>query len=244
MPPPLLVLPGARHFRRKVQIVASASPISPIVGPVVFAASWRELHDLVQRHPASPVVVDSSFPAEHGSPPAFAIVLRLGVRDSLRAVEHAVLKGIDSERPRRLRARLRKHAADGACRIMDRILHQSFAPCRVPDLAAELRLSHRALIRRCATLGIPTPKKLIDLGRIYTVERLAEWSDQPSGVAATALGFSDSANYRRTVRRAMGAPPTVVRQRGGAACVGRAIERMLTTTGTNPTPPPDESVNN
>ena len=210
-------------------MVASASPVSPIVGPVVFAASWRELHDLAQRHPASPVVVDGSFPAEHGSPPAFAVVLRLDVRDSLRAVEHAVLKGIDPERPRLLRARMRKHAAAEACRIMDRILHQSFAPCRVPNLAADLGLSHWALIRRCAALGIPTPKKLIDLGRIYTVERLAEWSDQPSGVAATALGFSDSANYRRTVRRAMGAPPTVVRRKGGAACVGRAIERTLAT---------------
>ena len=222
-------------------MVANASSISPIVGPVVFAGSWRELESLAQHHPASPVIVDGSFPAGLGSPPAFAVVLRLGARDSLQAVERVVLEGIDPERPRLLRARMRKHAAAEACRIMNRVRDQSFAPCRVPDLATDLGLSHWALIRRCAALGIPTPKKLIDLGRIYTVERLAEWSDQPSGIAATALGFSDSANYRRTVRRAMGAPPTVVRRRGGAACVGRAIERMLTTPGTNPTPPPDES---
>ena len=132
---------------------------------------------------------NGAFPADYGSPPAFAVALRLGAHDSLRAVEHAVLKGIDPERPRRLRARLRKHAA---------------------------------------------PKKLIDLGRIYTVERLVERGHQPSGVAAAALGLFDPANYRWTVRRVMGGPPTVVRRTGGAACVGRTIEGTLATANFEP----------
>ena len=208
-------------------MIVDAGPVSPILGSVVIAGNWGELRHLAERHPTSPVIVDAAFPGDPGSAPACAVVLRPGEQDSLPAVEHAVLRGIDPERPAQLRARMRERVAAGACRIMDQVLVRSFAPCRVPELAADLGLSHLALIRRCAALGIPTPKKLLDLGRIYTVERLAEWSERPSGVAAAAVGFLESSHYGRTVRRALGAPPTVIRQRGGAAHVGRVIERRL-----------------
>lgn len=227
MPPPLLAISGSRVLRRKLQMVVETGFVSPIVGPLVLAGSRHELDDLVERHPTSPVVVDAAFLGEPDSPVPRAIVLRTESQDSVRAVERAVLMGIDPQRPDRLRARMRERVAAEACRIMDRVLARSFAPCRVPELAADLGLSHLALIRRCAALDIPTPKKLLDLGRVYTVERLAEWSERPSGVAAKAVGFLESSHYRRTVRRGLGAPPTVVRRRGGVAHVDRAIIRRL-----------------
>lgn len=238
MPPPLLALTGSQELRRKIQIVVDAGTISPIMGSVVFARSWSELDELWTRHPASPRVVDASFPEDSLSPSTTAI--QIGAGDPLGVVGRAVLGAIDPERPRRLLARVRDHSTAEVCRIMDHVLARSFGPCRVPELAASLQLSHWALLRRCAALGIPTPRKLTDLGRIYTVERLAEWSERPSTVAAAAVGFLDPANYRRTVRRALGEPPTVVRRMGGAAHVARVVVRTLAAPPTSS----DETVKN
>lgn len=236
MPPPVLVLSGSSEFRRTLRMVVEVGPISPIVGPVMIARSWPELNGLVRRHPASPAVVDAAFPGDSDSRPPFASTLRLAAGNPFGVVGRAVLEGIDPARPRRLLARLRKHSAPEASRIMEHVLARSFGPCPVPELAASLGLSNWALLRRCAALSIPTPKKLTDLGRVYTVERLAEWSERPSGVAASAVGFLESANYRRTVRRTLGAPPTVVRQRGGAAYVDQVIARTLASpTDASPT---------
>ena len=234
MPPPLLALSASSRLRRKLRMVAEAGPVSPIVGPVAFARSWSGLAELAAAHPASPTVVDAAFPEGSPSPATFATAPRIGASDSLGVIRHAVLGAIDPERPRRLLARIREQGATEAGRIMDHVLTRSFGPCTVPDLAASLGLSHWSLLRRCAALGIPTPKKLTDLGRVYTVERLAEWSEQPSGVAGTAVGYPEPANYRRTARRALGDPPTAIRRSGGAAYVGRVILRRLAPTTTGP----------
>lgn len=244
MPPPLLALPGSSEFRRRLQMVVQAGPVSPLFGAVLFACSRRELEELIRRHPSSPAVVDAAVMPESASHPLLASAVRLGANAPLGVIARSVLPGIDPEQPRRLQARIRKHAAPEACRILAQVLARSFWPSTVPELAASLELSHWTLIRRCRSLGIPTPKKLNDLGRVYTVERLAEWSEQPSGVAAAAVGFMEPANYRRTVRRALGVPPSVVRQRGGAAHVGRVIARHLTpATAPSSTPPSDGAKN-
>lgn len=228
MPPPLLALPGSSEFRRKLRIVVEAGPVSPLFGTVLFAGSWRELDELARHHASSPAVADAALPSDSDSRLLPAPVLRMSADVPIRVVRRSVLQGIDPDRPRRLQAKMRERGAPEACRIMDRALARSFGPSTVPELAESLGLSHWALIRRCRVLGIPTPKKLADLARVYTVERLAEWSDRPSAVAAAAVGCLDPANYRRTVRRVLGAPPNVVRQKGGAAHVGRAIVRRIT----------------
>jgi len=46
---------------------------------------------------------------------------------------------------------------------------------------------------------------------------------QPSDVVAVALGFSNPLNYRRLVRGMFGAPPSVVRERGGVRYVARVV---------------------
>ncbi len=231
---PLLALRGGPAFRRLVRMAVEAGPVSRIVGPVVFAGSWDELGELVRRHPKSPAVVDAS---SSGDLPSnrladrdawFTVMppLQSG-GDALGVTGDAILRAIDPERPRRLQARIREQAAPEAGRIMARVLDRSFGPNTVPALAAGLGLRHWTLLRRCAALGIPTPKKLINLGRVYTVERLAEWSGEPSGVAASALGFLDPSTYRRTVRWALRAPPSVIRQKGGADHVARVIVKSM-----------------
>ena len=101
------------------------------------------------------------------------------------------------------------------------------SPCTVPDVAGDLGFVERTLQRLCAALGIPSPGTLISLARIFTVERLAEWSRQPSGAVALALGFSDRSNYRRLVHRKLGDPPSVIHRRGGADYVEEVIVRAL-----------------
>ena len=220
-------------------MIAGARPLSQIVGPPEFAASWSELAELARRHPDSPAVADPGLavgaPAGRraGGDRPFAVVAPLpGNGDWIRGMRAAVLRAIDPERPRRLQARIRGRSAPEAGRIMSRVLDRSYEATAVPVLAQDLGVPHWALIRRCAALAIPTPKKLITLGRVYTVERIAEWSESPSGVVAAALGFLDPSVYRRMVRRALQAPPSALRQMRGAGHVGRVIVAKLAPSAT------------
>ena len=158
---------------------------------------------------------------------AYSAVLRPGVDDHFDAIESAILQAADARRVRRLLDDVARRASADVERIFARVLAMSVQPCTVANLATHLRLSKRTLFRRCAALGIPSPKRLCSLGRIFTVERLAEWSNQPSGAVALALGFSDYANYRRLVRRMLGAPPSAIRQQGGLGLVARTVLREL-----------------
>ncbi len=165
-----------------------------------------------------------------GSDSPFKAVLRHGVDDDFDAIESAVLRTVSAPRATRLLADVRNQAPTEVARIFARVLANSVRPVSVSALAAELFLSKRTLFRRCATLGIPSPKRLYSLVRIFTVEQLADWSGQPSGAVALALGFSDYANYRRLVRRVLGSPPSVVRQRGGFEFVTMTILRELSAS--------------
>lgn len=158
---------------------------------------------------------------------SFTARLRPGIDDDFAAIDAAVLRSVDQDRPRRLLERLRRHADPRVRTIFANALSLSFEPLTVASLADHLGSSTRALQRRCAALGMPSPKAFTSLARIFTVERLAEWSGQPSGPVARALGFSDRANYRRLARQTMGIPPSVFRQRGGN-CVRRAGHHAAT----------------
>lgn len=154
-----------------------------------------------------------------------AAVLRPGAGRGLAAIESAVLRAAGARRVRRLLDDIGRRAHRQTEQIFAGVLALAVAPCSVPELAARLGLSQRTLWRRCAALRIPSPGRLLSLGRIFTVERLAEWSGQPSGAVALAIGFSDYANYRRLVRRNLGAPPSEIRRQGGVGQVAMAILR-------------------
>jgi len=71
--------------------------------------------------------------------------------------------------------------------------------------------------------GGSSPKRLMCLGRIYHVHRLARWSGTPASVVAAALGFRDPSNYRRLVRTVLGLPSSAVVGRGGPDYVASAL---------------------
>lgn len=172
-----------------------------------------------------PTSLPESQPA--GSKMRFEAVLRPEVDDDFDAIEAVVLRTAGAPPATRLLADVARRTSNEVERIFAAVVAASIRPFSVSQLAARLLLSRRTLFRRCAALDIPTPKRLCSLGRIFTVERLADWSGQPSGAVALALGFSDYANYRRLVRRVLGSPPSIVRQRGGLEFVTTAILREL-----------------
>ena len=150
-----------------------------------------------------------------------------GVNDDFEAINAAILRSIDLRRVRRLRDRAKRVADPAAFEMFDHALHLATGPCAVPDLAARVGRTRRTLELRCAGLGIPSPKGLISLARIFTVQRLAEWSHVPLGAVARALGFSARSNYRRLVRGVLGCPPSQIQRMGGSDYVARVFLRRL-----------------
>ena len=259
--PPLLALLGSTWARRQIRFALHSGNALRIIGPVVYASSWRELRDLTKRHPGSPAVVDPYFGgtsnpfsgkrdyarADWSSVPlicyaqfgthqqreveqagiGFAARVRPGGSEILPVIDTAILRSIDAQRPARLLKRIDASAHKNTTTLFARALDHAIKPCSVVGLAASLHLTVRTLQRRSTALAIPSPKSLISLVRVFTVERLSEWSRQPSGAVAVALGFSDRSNYRRLVRRVFGAPPGRIRQQGGAKYIEDVIVREL-----------------
>ena len=157
----------------------------------------------------------------------YAAFLRAGIDDDLSTIDATILRCIDVGRVHRLLERLQRCAHPFTHRMFYHALNLAIGSAPVPGVAASLGREERTLQRHCVACGIPRPNAIIALARIFTVERLADWSRQPSGAVAVALGFSAKSNYRRLTRRHLGVSPTVIRQRGGADYVDEVIVRRL-----------------
>ena len=153
--------------------------------------------------------------------------LSCGTDDEFSALDAAILHSIDVRRVNQLLERVGPNTHPLARRLLRHALHRSLRASTVLETADRLAMPKRALYRRCAKLGIPGPGVILSMARIFTVEHLADWSGQPAGGVALALGFSHPANYRRLVRRRVGVSPSVVRDLGGADYVEEVIVRQL-----------------
>ena len=149
------------------------------------------------------------------------------VNDDFDAIDAVVLRSIDAQRVHRLREEAKRTADPAAFEMLDHSLDLATGPCTVPDLAARVGRTRRTLEGRCVGLGIPSPKRLIALARIFTVHRLAEWSDQPFSAVARALGFLDRSNYRRLVRGVLGCAPSMIDRLGGSDYIARDILKRV-----------------
>lgn len=145
------------------------------------------------------------------------------------SIASAVLRAADVHTVNCFLAAVAERTHDEIKHIFLAVLAVAVRRSTVRDLAEALGRSERSLRRHCAALRIPPPKKLLSLGRIFTVERLAEWSGQPSGAVAMALGFSDYANYRRLVRNTLADASSSIPSRVGIEYVRRAILQRLGT---------------
>lgn len=216
--PVLGLLRSARY--REVRRTVEMGPASAVFGPVILARDWDELHELVRRHPRSPALADRREPPTWPMPANLPLATLPGDSVSGDAVVLSAL----------VRAVTRAAVADGLRRVpaeARRIVYlardRAGGPSTVASAAAKLGVSRRTLVRRCAMLGLPSPKKLLSLTRMLAVEQVADWSARPAGAVAVVLGFPDSSSYRRLVRNAFGVPPSGLRRRGGAMHVAEAI---------------------
>lgn len=160
------------------------------------------------------------------------LVARLtpGVDDSFVAIATTVLKAADHRSVRALARQFKRAApAAAAATMLDRVVRDTVFPCTVGALAANLGTSATMLRRRCRAWGMPNPKKLLSLARIYHVQRLAGWSGRPAGAVALALRFSGYANYARSVQRELACTSTQVGKRGGAAYVAEQLIAAINT---------------
>lgn len=156
-----------------------------------------------------------------------AAYLLPGADDELGAINTAILSSIDARCVCRLRQGIIQAAHPDAIEILGYALDLAIGPCYVSDIARRIHRTERTLQRRCTILGIPSPKRLLALARIFTVQRLAEWSCQPYGSVAVALGFSDRSNYRRLVRGVFGRTPTQIELCGGHGYVAETIVKSV-----------------
>lgn len=221
-----------------------------VIGPVVFVRNWKELGELGERHPGSPALVDpglgelddyswtstplirygrtrSITPPTADADQLYTAFLRAGVDDDIGTIDATILRCIDVRTMLRMLERLRLYAHPFTCRVFRHALDLAIAPASVPAVSNSLDLNERTLQRHCKAHGIPRPNAIVALARIFTVERLAAWSGQPSGAVALSLGFSARSNYRRLARRHVGVSPTTVQMRGGARFVEEVIIRKL-----------------
>lgn len=168
-----------------------------------------------------------------GTPPTpdgghlYTAFLRAGVDDEIDTIDATILRCIDVGRVHRLLERVKLYAHPLTHRTLHHALNLAIGPAPVPAVATSLGIDQRTLQRHCVTHGIPRPNAIIALARIYTVERLAEWSGQPSGAVAVSLGFSAKSNYRRLIRRQLRTSPTAIQHWGGAEYLEEVIVRRL-----------------
>lgn len=182
-------------------------------------------------HPASPLIFYGPLDADRrrrlaDAGVAFAAMLSAGVDDGLSAIGSTVVAVADKHEADALATTLQRASPPAAHAFLARLLTATLGPCRVVDLARSLATSAVALRRRCRAWGLPAPRRLVALARLFHVQRLAGWSGRPQGTVALALGWSDYANYVRSVRNELGCRPSEVGCLGGAEYVAARLRHV------------------
>ena len=215
--------------------LAGRRPGSPVfVDPFRADEGLPEDAAAFQRaHPASPMIFYGDLDADRrrsleDAGVVFAACLIPGSTDQLNAIGWTVLQTAAKHEVEALARALKRSAPIAAHPFIARLLAVTVQRCRVSDLARSLRVSAPTLRRRCAAWGLPAPRRLVALARLFHVQRLAEWSGKPLRTVALALGWSDYANCVRSTRHELGYRPSELRRRGGAAYVAEQLRQRWT----------------
>lgn len=99
---------------------------------------------------------------------------------------------------------------------------------QVRDLAAEVRMSPRALARELRSLGLPSPRQLLLWGRLVQATRMLDDPETTVEDAAFALGYATGASLGRAIKEQTGLSPTELSRAGGADSVVDAFVRLVT----------------
>lgn len=95
------------------------------------------------------------------------------------------------------------------------------------DLAGELGLSRRTLLRWCEQSALPPPRKLLAWMRILLAAELLDDPGRPVLIVAQACGYSSDSGLRRVTQKFVGASPSDLRRRGAFDRAARFFLEML-----------------
>lgn len=82
---------------------------------------------------------------------------------------------------------------------------------KIADLAAELGLSHQALIRRFAAAGIESPKHFLQNVRVEAAALMLTETSKSVAEIAQLVGYADAASFRRVFAGNKGMAPSAYR---------------------------------
>lgn len=95
------------------------------------------------------------------------------------------------------------------------------------DLARQLRLSRRTLLRWCKRAELPPPRKLLAWMRILLAAELLDDPGRTVLMVAHACGYSSDSGLRRVTQKFVGASPTELRRRGAFARSSKVFVETL-----------------
>ncbi len=183
-------------------------PRLTLIGYVSFAANRaHDLFDAGRQGMDGLVIAD-----QDDAPRALLATVERAESRSLGALVRLALDGIDPT------------ARDALLLAVTRA-HQRLSP---EGLARLLALPRRTVSQRLARAGFPSPQRLLSWGRLIVAAHLLEDPHRSAGRVATALDFPSPSAFRNLCQRFLGATPSEIRERGGAAYV---LETVLLEIG-------------
>lgn len=132
-----------------------------------------------------------------------------------RAIERASARGVAGMVRNNLAPAVDPMATDALLTAITRA-HERLTPA---SLAQEMGLGGRRLSRALSASGYPSAHKLIMWGRLIVAAALMDGTRHSTDRIALTLRFPSGSAFRNNCRRYLGAKPSEIRARGGAALV-------------------------
>jgi AraC-like DNA-binding protein len=195
-----------------------------------------EVRALLSEFPSVPMVAAFETRTHHGNDVrtlgdwGVVEVISLGHDDTAPGVAHR-LRGA---RGRPMRSRLENllpHDTSGRARaILDAAVDVVMVQGHGRDVAADLGLSRRTLLRWCEQAGLPPPRKLLAWMRILLAAELLDDPGRTVLSVAQVCGYSSDSSLRRVTQKFLGMSPTELRRRGAFPIASRNFIRVLAAT--------------
>ncbi len=138
-----------------------------------------------------------------------------GPSSFMRAIEKASARGVSAMVRGGLQPAADPLATDALLAAIT-LAHERLSPV---SLAHHLAVGTRKLSRSLAASGYPSPQKLIMWGRLIVAAGMMDGTRHSTDRIALTLSFPSGSAFRNNCRRYLGAKPSEIRARGGAALV-------------------------
>lgn len=111
--------------------------------------------------------------------------------------------------------------------VIELCLERPARALTVAELSRLLGAHRKTIVRRMRAAGLPAPSRLVGWCRLLHAARMLEDPGRTLEAIALHLDFASASALRNMLSRYTGLSPTVVRERGGLACVLPLFLRAL-----------------